>query len=77
MLPFPSKQFVSDLMLGSDEEDVIDCYQYHRKWRVQKKHWVHPYIRDNVNSRLFVSPKELSQIDRQFIGHIVHLCIFN
>ena len=52
----------------SDEEDIIDYYQYRRLRRVQREHWVHPYIRKNVNCRLFVASKELAQTDRKFIA---------
>lgn len=53
---------------SSDEDDVIDYYQYRRLRRVQRKHWIHPYITRNVNTRLFVAAKEFSQTDRKFIA---------
>ncbi|KAG8279226.1 hypothetical protein J6590_004033 [Homalodisca vitripennis] len=52
--------------LDSDEEDVVNYYLYRRWRRTQREHWVHPYLRNNVNSRLFVAARELSQSDRKF-----------
>lgn len=56
-------------MLSSDEEDMIDYYQYRRRQRrARREYWVHPYIMENRNSRLFVAAQELSQTDRKFIA---------
>lgn len=52
----------------SDEEDIIDYYQYRKLRRLQREHWVHPYIKENANLRLFVAAQELSQTDRKFIA---------
>lgn len=52
----------------SDEEDIVDYYQYRRTREVQRKHWVHPYLRNNVNTRLFVAANELNQSDRKFMA---------
>jgi len=59
--------FVSDFF-DSDEEDIIDYYQYRKLRRIQREHWVHPYIKENSNLRLFVAAQELSQTDRKFIA---------
>ena len=51
-----------------DEEDIIDYYQYRELRRIRREHWVHPYIKENANLRLFVAAQELSQTDRKFIA---------
>lgn len=53
-------------MSDSDEEDVVNYYQYRTRRRAQREHWVHPYLSKNVKSRLFVAARELSQSDRKF-----------
>ena len=53
-------------MSDSDEEDIINYYQYRRTRREKRKHWVHPYL--NTNIRLFVTAKELSESDRKFMA---------
>ncbi|KAF5282319.1 hypothetical protein FQR65_LT14373 [Abscondita terminalis] len=55
------------MFFDSDEEDIIDYCQYRRQRRVQREYWIHP-LSKNVNSRLFVAAKELSQTDRKFIA---------
>ena len=52
-------------MSDSDEEDIINYYQYRRRRKEKRKHWVHPYLRNNANFRLFVTAKELSESDRK------------
>jgi hypothetical protein len=51
--------------MSSDEEDIILLWWFvNRKKR--RAHWVHPYIKRNVNRRAFNDAKELSQDDRKF-----------
>lgn len=53
----------------SNEDDIIDYYQYRRPRRVQRNHWVHPaYMRENANSRLFIAANESPRTDRKFIA---------
>jgi hypothetical protein len=51
--------------MSSDEEDIIVMW-----WFVNRKkiiaHWVHPYIKINVNVRAFIAAKELSHDDSKF-----------
>jgi hypothetical protein len=40
-----------------DKNEIIDYYQYRRIRREHRKHLVHPYIRENANSGLFIVVK--------------------
>lgn len=50
----------------SSDEDVLVCYFYRRLRKKRKQYWRHPYIERNINCRLFVAAKELSQDDAKF-----------
>jgi hypothetical protein len=52
--------------MSSSEEDAITCYIYLRLRKKRKKHWLHPYIAKNINSRLFVAAQQLPQDDAKF-----------
>ena len=54
-------------MSDSDREDCIYCYQYRKARGNKRKHWVHPYIRNKANFRLFVTTIELSEPDTKFM----------
>ena len=54
--------------LSSDEKHLADYYVYRRFHRVQREYWVHPYLKKNGKSRLFLAATELSQTDRKFIA---------
>jgi hypothetical protein len=34
-----------------------------RRRQEKRKHWVHPFFRDNLNSGAYIVPKELNQDD--------------
>ena len=55
-------------ILSSDEEDLIDYYEYRKFCRVQREYWVHSYLEKSAETRLFLAEKELSQADRKFIA---------
>lgn len=54
--------------MSSDEEDLLLLnYLHHRKKKKKhRKFWVHPYIHKNINRRLFIAVKELSEDDSKF-----------
>lgn len=54
-------------MSSSDDEDVIAAYNFIRRRRHRRRlYWLHPYIERNVNCRLFVAARELSEDDSYF-----------
>ena len=54
-------------MSSSDDESVIVAYNFIRKRRQRRRlYWVHPYIEKNINCRLFVAARELSEDDSYF-----------
>lgn len=51
----------------SSDDEVIIAYNFirrRRNWR--RKYWIHPYIERNINCRLFVAARELSEDDSVF-----------
>jgi hypothetical protein len=50
--------------MSSDEEDIIMWWFMNRKKR--RAHAVHPYIKRNSNSRVFIAAKELSKDDKNY-----------
>ena len=54
-------------MSNSDGEDCINYYQNRNARGNKRKHWIHPYIRNYANFRLFVTTKELSESDRKLM----------
>lgn len=54
---------------SSDEDDIIDYYQYRRNRKVvRREYWIHPYIGKNLKCRLFVAAEQLNQTDAKFIA---------
>lgn len=52
-------------MIGEDEV-ILFYYYYRRRKRVQRRFWVHPYIEINMDRRLFICARELSEDDAKF-----------
>jgi len=56
-------------MSSSEDDDAIALYWYyqnHKKRKTKRRYWVHPYIQNNINCRIFVAANELIQDDVKF-----------
>lgn len=52
---------------SEDDEFCIVSYWYRqRKIKKKRKYWIHPYIQNNINCRIFVAANELMQDDVKF-----------
>ena len=54
--------------MSSEEEDVFLCYvnKYRKRKRAKRRFWVHPYLKNNNDKRLFIAAKQMTESDDKF-----------
>lgn len=61
---------VQDMSEDSSDEDtmLLDYYLRRRRRRLVRRFWVHPYLENNFQNRLFVAAKQLELSDVKFVA---------
>ena len=58
---------VSDKMSSEEENLFLLLYKYRKKNRTKRRRlWVHPYLQNNDDKRLYLAAKEMNICDEKF-----------
>ena len=54
--------------MSSEEEDLflLLLNKYRKKKRTKRRFWVHPYLQNNHDKRLYLAAKEMDECDEKF-----------